>query len=88
MDIIKNPKLVHVEWTDAHNNNGNWYTHDEILEFIEDNHFQCSHVGWLIYEDEDCIVLAARKDRPGDQYGLIEKIPKRMVESRVDLKTA
>lgn len=74
--------LVRVVWHDAHNNQGAWiYGEDELKEFAEDNRFQVDQVGWLVHEDKDCIVLAARVAE--DAYGQVERIPVRMIDTRV-----
>lgn len=73
-------KLALVKWTDAHNNGGQWLDPTELDEFTKDDIFQTTNVGWVVRENDDCIVLAARHDRDFDQVGMVERIPKKMVE--------
>jgi hypothetical protein len=79
-------KLVRVYWTDAHNTSGGWHDRDELLEFVEDNNWRCSNVGWLAYEDDECVAIAARVTHSKDQFGLIERIPRKMIEKIEELK--
>jgi hypothetical protein len=48
------PKLVLVEWLDAHAGRG-WQTADAIREAAEP--LYCRSVGWLVRETADCKVL-------------------------------
>lgn len=73
-------KMVRVYWTDAHNASGAWHTQEEAMEFVKDNNFQCSNVGFLVHVDKDCVLIASRTTNSGDQVGLIERIPRRMIE--------
>ena len=78
--IKKNMKLntlVIVEWDDAHSA-APWKDLDDVEDFLKDDSFKCSNVGWLVAEDKDGIVLASRKANC-EQYGLLERLPKRMI---------
>ena len=44
--------------------------------------WKSSNTGWLVYEDEQCIVLAARMTDDGKHAGLVERIPKAAITSR------
>jgi hypothetical protein len=82
------PELVLVQWDDAHNNQGAWvYGEDGLNEFATDERFQVSQAGWLVYEDDKCVVIASRitrNDTPERAYGQLERIPKRMITERSD----
>jgi len=82
-------KLVQVEWLDAHNNNGAWMNEDELLDFAKDQVYRVTQVGYVVYEDDDGIVLASRitgeHKEYGQSFGQVERIPLGMVSSRVEL---
>lgn len=53
-------KLVAVDWDDVTGFAGNW-THDtEVDAWADSVVFHCTSVGWLLRDDDDCVVLAAR----------------------------
>jgi hypothetical protein len=80
--------LVRVTWVDAHNNQGAWMTRDELAEFARDEAYRVTQVGYKVYEDELCIVLAARLSTPsadyGQSFGMCERIPRKLIDS-IDL---
>lgn len=78
-------KLVCVEWDDAYNNAGSWHTLEEAVEFARKNSFRVKNVGWLIHEDDSCYLLSSRHAYIEEQYGLIERIPKKMVRNFTEL---
>ena len=71
-------KLIKVEWDDAHSSGG-WRDREEYLDFLADDSYECENVGWLIAEDKKAILIAGRKSKCG-QYGLIERVPKKMIK--------
>lgn len=77
------PDLVNVYWHDACNI-AEWMDDQEIVEEFRDNpsRWECQSVGWLIYEDEHCIVVAARRGEK--TWGLSERIPKSIV-TKIDI---
>jgi hypothetical protein len=78
--------LAVVTWEDT-TNVATWQDADDIKEFATDGGWVCQNVGWVVYEDEDCIVLAARRADDKQQHvGLAERIPKRSVIDRVDVQ--
>lgn len=74
------PKLVRIWWTDTTNVAGGWYDPDELKDFATNQIWRCSNIGWLIYEDDDCVVLAGRLTNDLSQVGLVERIPRKMIE--------
>lgn len=77
------PPLVLVEWTDT-TNIAAWTPLDEIAAWAPDGGFACRNVGYLIHEDDDCVVLAARValDAEPPQVGLYERVPKGIITRR------
>ena len=82
--------LVKVTWVDAHNNQGAWMTESELGEFAKDEAYRVTQVGYKVYDDELCIVLAARLSTPspdyGQSFGMCERIPKRLIDSEAVLE--
>lgn len=86
---MKYPILVMVEWVDT-TNIASWERFEEIAEWAVDGGFVCRNVGYLVHEDDDCVVLAARvalKAEP-NQVGLFERIPKGVITKRWVLSKA
>lgn len=87
---VDNPILVRFEWVDAHNNQGAWLDEESLREFAKDEAYQVTQVGYLVYEDELCYVIASRLSKPskeyGQSFGMIERIPKRLITSYEYLK--
>jgi len=77
------PPLTCVEWVDA-TNIATWTPLSEIPAWATGDRFLCRNVGYLIHEDDDCVVLAARFSPDGDdtQVGLFERLPKGMIVRR------
>lgn len=50
------PKLVYVEWTDAHSSD-RWDTIDNASETMTDL-MHCKTVGYLLCKNADCVVIA------------------------------
>lgn len=74
--------LVEVHWEDA-TNSGPWADLEEAQMFDIDTFefdWHCRSVGYLIRSDAECVVLAARRSGEGKQVGLIERIPRGMVQ--------
>lgn len=83
--------LVRVSWVDAHNNQGAWMTADELADFAKDEAYRVTQVGYKVYEDALCIVLAARLSTPspdyGQSFGMCERIPKQLIDSETILES-
>lgn len=77
------PPLVVVHWEDAANV-PEWH---DIAEAAAFDRFEfdvhCTNVGYLIRDDDECVVVAARASGDFGAVGLFERIPRRMVE-RID----
>lgn len=76
---MKKYKLVKVEWDDAYNI-GKWQDHEELDDFLSSQLFRCVNVGWLVRKNKDAIVIAARMGDEGDQFGLAERLPRKMIK--------
>ena len=50
------PKLVYVEWTDAHSSD-RWSTIEDALGTMTDM-MHCKTVGWLLCKDKDFVLVA------------------------------
>jgi hypothetical protein len=82
----KSLPLVSVHWVDVHNIAGGWNDTDELKAFAADEAYNVNSVGFLVYEDDKCIVLCARYSAETDKfeahYGMLERIPKKIIDSR------
>lgn len=90
------PRLVSVDWDDVTGSSGVWKHDSEIDAWADEIVFHCTSVGWLIREEKDFIVLAARATAPylagdtdGDlsQIGDLTRIP-RVLITKVKALTA
>jgi hypothetical protein len=81
------PDLVLVEWVDA-TNIATWEDLADIPAWAANGGFICRNVGYLVHEDDNCVVLAARiaLDAEPQQAGLFERIPKGIILNRWTLK--
>ncbi|MFE9234786.1 hypothetical protein [Cellulosimicrobium funkei] len=81
------PRLELIEWEDA-TNIPTWQDVDDVVEWATGRDFTVRNVGYVIHEDEHCVVLAARYSpgdgSPGDgvSVGLFERLPKGMIVRR------
>lgn len=74
--------LAVVFWEDA-SNIGGWTEIEEATAFTPESFafdFRCSNVGYLIRDDDECVIVAARADGQFQQVGLVERIPRGMVK--------
>jgi hypothetical protein len=72
-------KLVRVTWEDAFSN-ACWHTTKDIEESFADGPYLVDHVGWLLKDREDGIVLASRLSIPnGGTAGQLQFIPRGMI---------
>ena len=69
-----------IVWVDA-TNVATWLDADELNEWAKDGGWICQNVGWVSYEDDDCVVLSARRSNSG-HWGLSERIPKQAIRDR------
>lgn len=71
--------LVEVVWEDT-TNIAAWQTREEMTEWAQARGWIARNVGYLVYEDEECLVVAARVVQDEERHvGLAERIPKRAV---------
>lgn len=77
------PPIEVIEWTDA-TNIATWTDLDELAEWAKEGGFVCRNIGYVTYEDDDCVVLSARiaLDAEPAQHGLFERLPKGMIIGR------
>lgn len=80
MGIVVRPQLVIVEWEDAYSNSA-WHQNTEIDTDFDDGGYDCVTVGYLIREDKDRVILAARVSFKNESYGLLQRIPRGMVRN-------
>lgn len=73
--------LVVVEWEDA-TNVAEWTEREEAAKFDRfEFDFLCTNVGYLIRNDDECVIVAARATGDLKNVGLFERIPRGMVRS-------
>ena len=79
----KYPPLMCVEWVDTMNV-ATWQPLAEVEGWATGGGFACRNVGYLVFEDDACVVLAGRFNLDGavSQVGLAERIPKGMIQRR------
>ena len=70
-------KFVRVEWEDSSSMNRIWNTPDD---YAKQKNSQCTSIGYLVHEDETCVVVASHKGE-GD-FGGGMRIPKRAIIKR------
>lgn len=69
-------KLKIIEWRDAFSPASNgWMTEDEVKDFIKDEDFIVTSVGFVIHEDKHTITLVAQTSQQ-EQYSHLQRIPK------------
>lgn len=80
--------LVMVRWEDA-TNVAEWTDLDVAQAFDSFSFdYRCTNVGYLIRDDDECVVVAARATGDMKAVGLIERIPRGMVLEVTVLKPA
>jgi hypothetical protein len=83
---VKYPELQLVEWIDT-TNIATWTDLADVANWAKDGGFVCRNTGYLVYEDQHCVVLAGRValDAEPEQVGLFERIPKGVISGRWSL---
>lgn len=76
---ISGPVAV-VRWEDT-TNIAAWSDAEELDDFARNGAWVCENVGWVLVDNEDCIVLAGRRTTDGKHVGLFERIPRRAIIS-------
>lgn len=78
-------QIIEVVWEDT-TNVAQWQTRDELVEWAQAGGWVARNIGYLVYEDDACVVVAARLVEDEERHiGLAERIPKRAVLSRQEL---
>lgn len=80
-DRLADYDLVRATWHDA-TNIAHWADLDDVPKWAKTGTFVVTNVGYLVYEDDDCIVLAARVALGGaipEQVGLFERLPRPII---------
>ena len=76
--ICKTLKVAHVVWEDIESNSG-WHKHYETKEYLSEKQLKVKSVGWLVYQGDDCVVLAQSSSY--HHMGELLKIPTANVKS-------
>lgn len=78
------PKAVLVVWEDAHSEDGPWVATDTMKPLVP---MVFAQVGWLVEEDDSCVVLSSAVEASGDSKIIAarERIPRGMVRSVTEL---
>lgn len=76
------PPLLLIQWRDACADTEHWETASELRP--DDK--QCLTVGWLAYEDSQCVILVQTKGVDDDHVGSKWEIPKPWIKSRIVLE--
>lgn len=72
-------ELVIVTWEDTINIAA-WQTPADVAEWAGEGGWICQNIGWLIYQDDNCVVIAGRRCRDEQEHvGLAERIPRRAI---------
>jgi hypothetical protein len=78
--------LVLIRWKDSSSRHfSTWREIDTVVEFAKGGAYDCASVGWLVYENKDCVVLAPHVAVDADDVIGEMKIPKGAIESRTVL---
>jgi hypothetical protein len=81
-------KLYYIEWLDAMAYLPTWADKNTITDWASQSEGLIKHVGWIIEENENYILLASRigiinSDEP--EYGSVFKIPTRWVKHKQEI---
>lgn len=72
-------ELVLVTWEDTINIAA-WQTPADVAEWAGEGGWICQNIGWLIHQDDNCVVIAGRRCRDEQHHvGLAERIPRRAI---------
>jgi len=76
-------QIVYIEWADAVSAPDKWMYEDNMDNWIKTSGFVVHHVGWLIEETKEHIVISAMRvdETEWNQgvYGHVHKIPKKWI---------
>lgn len=77
-DVRLDP-LVEVVWEDT-TNVAAWQTREEMIEWAKAGGWIARNIGYLVYEDAECVVVAARTVQDEERHvGLAERIPRQAI---------
>lgn len=80
-DAIPAPPIVVVHWEDA-SNCATWTDRDQAQAFTDfEFDVNCTNVGYLLRDDDECVVVGARATGDFKEVGLVERIPRGCVQS-------
>ena len=82
--MIKNDKIYIVEWEDAHVEDS-WLPFSAVNEFVNAPMFIVTDVGWILHEDDKCLIMASSKNN-SHQWGTLKKIPKGWIRKKTIIK--
>jgi hypothetical protein len=83
---VKKGDFVVVSWDDI-SNMAVWLDQDEIKDFATNHKWRCQNAGWVTYVDDECLVVSARAAALAEQFGLSERIPKKVITHVWKIKT-
>jgi hypothetical protein len=71
--------IVEVVWEDT-TNVAEWQSHEEMIAWATESGWIAHNIGYLVYEDRDCVVVAARVVHDEERHvGLAERIPRQAI---------
>lgn len=68
-------KVVHIEWLDSQTEDG-WTAKDDVTSALELTHT----VGFLVHENDLCLVVAHSMDAQTDSFNGLITIPRQAIE--------
>ena len=85
---MEDRQLVYIEWHDAFCNTG-WLSREDVENAIGNGEEIVRQVGWIYKETKREIILVSRytpkKAYTGENFGLVQKIPKTWIRKRINL---
>jgi hypothetical protein len=85
VDLATIDKIEYIEWVDSCHHTSGWFMLNEIDYAFEDPLLTCKSVGFVIYEDDHKVILAADlmyEDRENEQVSRRMTIPKVAIKFR------
>ena len=86
---MKDQQVFKIIWDDAGGFGGadeTWTKLENIVDSYRNANFIMISVGYLIYEDEDSLIIAQSFDAEYGQYANPLRIPKGMVQKKIPMK--
>lgn len=79
-------RLIYIEWGDAVSAPSKWMPEEEMDEWMESGGWLVKHVGFLIKETKDYLVLSAMRVDESKYsqgfFGHVHKVPKKWILKR------